>query len=60
MAVAGDIIRINYYVDSDGNPVKPHPFIVLASENGVINGKHYNLIAVACSSYENSQDKISP
>lgn len=57
MAGPGDIVYIHSYVDANGDEVSAHPFIVLAEEYGTVDGKRYNLIGVAISSYKNSFDK---
>lgn len=52
-------MNIHSYIDASGNQVSAHPFIVMDSSVGTIDGKRYNLTAIACSSYKSTDDKFT-
>lgn len=56
MCKIGDIILINGYQHEDKS-IDKHSFVVLSTEQGIIQGLEYNLVCNVMSSFKNEQQK---
>lgn len=53
----GDIVLIKDFVSEDKLPMKPHPFVIIDNNQGLIEGMEFNLVANMLGSYHNTRHK---